>query len=156
MADINTKPVLSVCATVSSRVKDLVIKQGQLVFVQDTNKIAFDFNGRRKFYNSITTLESENERKNIEPINEHFYFVIDTAVLWTYQDRWIQLTTSPEEIIFIGTELPALGQNNKTLYVNKQEQKIAVWDSEISKYITVSDKTQEISEEEITSLFIKK
>ena len=49
----STKPVLSVCATTASKVKDLTIKDGQLVFVHDTGKIALDFNGKRVFYNQI-------------------------------------------------------------------------------------------------------
>lgn len=152
MADNITKPVLSVCATVSSRVKDLVIKNGQLIFIQDSNKIAFDFGGKRKFYNSIITLDSEYERTIYEPVNGQYFFIIETAVLWTYQDEWIPITTPPEEVIFIGTELPALGQEKK-LYVNKQEKEIAVWDEDNSDYLVVSDKTQSISEEEIASLF---
>lgn len=152
MADTITKPVLSVCATKSNRVKDLVIKDGQLIFIQDSNKIAFDFNGKRKFYNSIITLDSEYERTICEPINGQFFFVIETAVLWTYQDEWIPLTTPPEEVIFIGTELPALGKAKK-LYVNKQEKEIAVWDEDDEKYLVVSDKTESISDEEIALLF---
>lgn len=152
MADTITKPVLSVCATISSRVKDLVIKDGQLIFIQDSNKIAFDFGGKRKFYNTIITLDSEYERTIYEPLNGQYFFIIETAVLWTYHDKWIPLTTPPDEVIFIGTELPALGKA-KTLYVNKQEKEIAVWDEEKSSYTVVSDKTQEISEEEISLLF---
>ena len=154
MADTITKPILSVCATVSSKVKDLVIKDGQLIFIQDSNKIAFDFGGKRKFYNSIITLDSEYERTIYEPVNGQYFFIIETAVLWTYQDEWIPLTTPPEEVIFIGTELPALGKA-KTLYVNTQEdnENIAVWNEDTSDYIVVANKTQSISEDEIASLF---
>ena len=42
MADLTTYPVLSVCATVGSKLPDLAIKDGQLIFVQDKHKIAFD------------------------------------------------------------------------------------------------------------------
>ena len=153
MADTTPKSVLSVCATMSSRVKDLVIKDGQLIFIQDANRIAFDFNGKRRFYNSIVTLDSEYERTIYDAINGMFFFVIETAVLWTYQDEWIPLTTPPEEVLFIGTELPALGKA-KTLYVNRREKEIAVWDENNSSYLVVSDRTESISDEEIFSLFI--
>lgn len=152
MADTQIKTVLSVCATVSSRVKDLIIKDGQLIFIQDSNKIAFDFGGRRKFYNSIITLESEYERSICEPVDGQFFFVIETAVLWTYQSEWIPLTTPPEEVVFIGTELPALGQAKK-LYVNKTEKEIAIWDEQDEQYLVVSDKTESISDSEIAMLF---
>ena len=57
----NTAP-FTVVATSSSRVRELPIKDGQLIFVQDKSRIAFDFKGKRKFYNQITELETEQER----------------------------------------------------------------------------------------------
>ena len=126
MAEATTKQVLSVIATTSERIKDLVIKSGQLIFIQDTGRIAFDFKGNRKFYNQIEELDTELTRKELEsPVDGVYYFVIETAVLWTYQGEWIQITSQPEEIVFIGTEMPELGQE-KTLYVNKAQKEIKV------------------------------
>lgn len=154
MADSITKPILSVCATTSSKVKDLVIKDGQLIFVHDNNKIALDFGGKRTFYNQITELESEQARTSLlAPITGHYYFVIETAVLWTFQGGWKQLTTPPEEIVFIGTEFPELGSAKK-LYVNKSNKEISIWDDSASEYVVVADTTQTISEEEISLLFL--
>ncbi len=158
MADsiLNTSPILSVCATTGERVKELTIKDGQLIFVQDKHRIAFDFNGKRRFYNQIEELGTEYERKSIlAPISGMYYFVIETAVLWTYQNGWIQITSKPEEIVFIGTEMPELGQE-KTLYVNKTNgnENISVWDKESNDYQVVADKTQEATDDDIESLFI--
>ena len=153
MADSTMKTVLSVCATTSERLKDLSIKEGQLIFVRDKHKIAWDFKGKRTFYNQIEILESDDERKAIEsPEVGQYYFVIATAVLWRYQDNWVQLTTSPEEILFIGTELPELG-SAKTLYVNKTEKQITIWDADTNQYVVVSNATADVSEEFINSLF---
>ena len=155
MADSTLRTVLSVCATTSNRLADLEIRNGQLIFVQDKCRIAFDFGNSRKFYNQIVELESEAERVAIsEPISGSYYFVIDSAVLWTYQNGWVQLTTQPEEIVFIGTELPELGQNEKTLYVDKKEKQISVWDENDSSYVVVADKTENIGESDIDSLFV--
>lgn len=157
MADVvnNTVAILSVCATTSDKVKDLVIKNGQLVFVQDTCRIAFDFNGKRKFYNQIIELESEQERLELsELVNGKYYFVIETAILWRYFNGWIQLTSSPSEIVFFGTEMPELGKP-KTLYVNTKNgnENISVWNEESNTYQVVADKTQSISNKEIITLF---
>ena len=154
MADINMRTALSVCATTSSRLPDLAIKNGQLIFIQDKCRIAFDFGGNRKFYNQIMELNTDAERISLEnPVVGSYYFVIETAVLWAYQDRWIQLTTTPEEIVFIGAEIPTLGSANK-LYVNKKEKEISIWDEETNGYIVVSDSTKTISESDIDSLFV--
>lgn len=153
MTDLTTRTILSVCATNSNRLSDLSIKNGQLIFIQDKRRIAFDFGDSRKFYNQIEEFATDTERVMLEnPIVGAFYFVIETAVLWTYRDKWIQLTTTPEEVIFIGTEMPELGSANK-LYVDKDDKEISVWDSETNEYIMVANATGEISESDIDSLF---
>lgn len=153
MADTATKTILSVCATTSSRLPDLEIKDQSLIFIQDKHRIAFDFGGKRVFYNQIEKLDTELERTEIlEPVNDSYYFIIETAVLWFYQDKWIQITTPPEEIVFIGTTMPELG-SAKTLYVNKANKNVSVWDDETNQYIVVADKTISVSESDIDSLF---
>lgn len=155
MAGATAKSVLSVCATVGSRLSDLVIKDGQLVFVQDKHKIALDFGGKRVFYNQIEELATEEARKALlAPVMGLYYFVIDTAVLWTYRGEWIQITTPPREILFIGTQLPELGAGN-TLYVDTANKEISVWDGVTSKYVVVADRTFEFSASEIDALFNK-
>ena len=151
----DTAAILSVCATTSDRVKDLVIKDGQLIFVQDTCRIAFDYKGKRKFYNQIVELESEQERLDLlEPVNGKYYFVIETAVFWRYFNEWIQITSSPNEVVFFGTEMPELGKP-KTLYVNTDDgnENISVWNEKTNSYKVVADKTQSISNDKIISLF---
>ena len=139
MADLTTYPVLSVCATVGSKLPDLAIKDGQLIFAQDKHKIALDFGGKRVFYNQIEELATEQDRQSIlAPITGQYYFVIKTAVLWTYQDGWVQLTTPPEEIVFIGTELPELG-SAKTLYVNKDVKKLFVNAENWNKFSAIKE-----------------
>lgn len=152
MADTTTKNVLSLIATKSSRVRDLVIKNGQLIFIQDLGRIAFDFNNTRVFYNQITELNTDTERLALDSPLNGYYFVIDTAVLWFYQDGWVQITEKPKEIIFIGVEFPALGQANK-IYVNKAEQDISVWDDETNQYIKVANYIIDATLEDIENLF---
>lgn len=152
MADENIKPVLSVCATVGSKLPDLVIKNGQLIFVQDKHRIALDFGGKRVFYNQIEEISTEQARvAMLAPISGLYYFVIETAVLWRYQNGWTQITRPPEEVVFIGTELPELG-NDKTLYVKKSGG-ISVWDEDAFSYVTVADKNYYVNTSDIDSLF---
>ena len=152
MADTNTKSVMSLIATTSSRIRELVIKDGQLIFIQDLGRIAFDFKGRRVFYNQIVELDTEAERQALENPLGGYYFVIDSACLWFYKDEWIQITDKPQDIVFIGTELPQLGQQGK-LYVDTDDREISVWNEETGKYITVSNYTNEVTNEDIENLF---
>lgn len=156
MADANAYPILSVCATVDSKLQDLAVKDGQLIFVQDKHNIVLDYGGRRVIYRHIKELGTEEERKSLlAPVSGLYYFVIDTAVLWTYRATgWIQITTPPKEIVFIGTELPELG-SNKTLYVDTLNKEISVWDDASSKYVVVADKREELTAEDIDALFNK-
>lgn len=152
MADTNKKSILSLIATTSSRIRDLSIKDGQLIFLQDLGRIAFDFKGNRIFYNQIVELDTETERQNLESPLNGYYFVIDEAVLWFYQDGWIQITDKPKDIVFIGVELPELGQENK-IYVDVDDREISIWDEETKQYFVVSNYTEETSAEDIESLF---
>ena len=147
-----TETVMSLIATKSSRIRELPIKDGQLVFIQDLGRIAFDFNGKRVFYNQIVQLDTDAERLALEAPLNGYYFIIDEGRLWFYQDEWIPSTGAPQEVLFIGVELPQLGQKN-TLYVDKDDKEISVWDEESQAYITVANYTAEVSSEDIESLF---
>lgn len=144
MAEPENKSPLSVIATTSDRLAALSIKNGQLIFIQDKHRIAMDFNGKRVFYNQITVLDSEPERTLLDKPVTGYYFVVSTAVLWSYNGGWIQLTKRPNDVVFIGTELPELGSASDTaLYVNKSKKEICVYDKDSNGYIVVADKTSE-------------
>ena len=152
MADNVISPILSICVTTSARVKELPIVNGQLVFVKDLGRIAMDYNNTRKFYNQITELDTDYDRTTLSNPDIGYYFVIATATLWHYQGSWVQITSKPEEIVFIGAELPELGQE-KTLYVDKGDQEISIWDKGTNQYIVVSNYTNEVTNEDIENLF---
>lgn len=153
MTDTTTKNNgLVLIATTSSRIKDLVIKDNQLIFIRDLGRIAFDFKGQRVFYNQIVELQTEADRLALENPLSGYYFVISSACLYFYQDGWTQITEKPENILFIDVELPELGQEDK-LYVNKAEQEISVWDDETNQYIPVANYIADATEEDIENLF---
>lgn len=146
--------ILSVIVTNASKLSDLAIKNGQMIYVQDKHKIAFDFDDKRVFYNEIRELATEAGRKSLlAPVAGAFYFVIDTAMLWTYRDGgWVCITTPPEDIVRIGVSLPETG-SAKTLYVNTIQRAISVWDESTGAYVVVADATAEISAEEVSAMF---
>ena len=153
VADSNmTSSGLKVIATSSSRIRDLIIRDNQLIFIRDLGRIAFDSKGKRVFYNQIVELETEADRLALVNPISGYYFVIGSACLWFYKDGWTQITERPQEVLFIGVELPELGQEGK-LYIDTDDREISVWDEETDKYITVSNYTEEISVSDIEDLF---
>ncbi|MBQ8507232.1 MAG: hypothetical protein IJ466_07385 [Clostridia bacterium] len=145
--------IFSAIATVGSKLSDLSIQNGQLIFVRDKRTIALDIGGKRTFYNQIEELATEQDRVSLlAPVSGLYYFVVDRAVLWTYRDGWVQITTPPGEILFVGTEFPELGSANR-LYINSDAGRIAIWDEATGTYVVVADRTQEMSAEEIDALF---
>ena len=148
------KQMMSIIATTSERISELVIKNGQLIFVHDIGRIALDYNGKRTFYNQIIELSTEQERLNTEPINGKYYFVIETGILWRYFNEWKPITSNSDETVFIGNELPELGKVG-TIYADTTENAecITVWDEEKQCYKVVADKTHSISKEEILAFF---
>ncbi len=143
---------LKVIATSSSRIRDLIIRDNQLILIRDLGRIAFDSQGKRVFYNQIVEVESEAERLALVNPISGYYFVVGSACLWHYKDEWTQITGKPQEVLFVGVELPELGQEGK-IYVDTDDREISVWDEETDKYITVSNYTEEASSEDIESLF---
>lgn len=146
--------IMQLVATNSPRIRELPIKDGQLIFVQDLGRIAFDFKGKRVFYNQIVELETEAERLMLDAPLEGYYFVIGSGCLWFYKDEWTQITEKPKEVVHIDVELPQLGQAKEgVLYVNKTEKEIAVFDSASNEYVVVSDYTHGVTDEDIENLF---
>lgn len=161
MAETANKASMSVIVTTSEKLSSLLIKNGQLIFVKDKCRIAFDFNDKRTFYNQITELETDYERISLSSPSDGYYFIIDTAVLWHYDNGWTQITSGPEDIVFIGAELPELGQaKDKTLYVNKTKKEISIYDKAANSYVVVANKTDSgsgsidtVTSDDIDSLF---
>lgn len=149
------KIMMSVIVTTSPKLKDLIIKDGQLVFMHDVGRIAMDYNGKRIFYNQIVTLDSEAERVAMSDVVDGYYFVIETGVLWHHHGGWYQVSGVGSDTVFIGDELPELGVAKK-LYVNKKTRDITVWDDASSGYVVVADKTDinSIEDKDIESLFV--
>lgn len=154
MADTNAvKPIWKLCATTSDNLKDLSIKDGQLIFIQDIETIAFDWRGKRKYYNQIAELDTEFDRENLaNPVNGKYYFVIGSCVLWRYCNGWTPITSKPDEVVQIGIELPQLGKEG-TLYVQKEDREILVWDKEEETYIPVANYTGTMSADEVHAFF---
>ena len=154
MADVEKQITKFIVVDQASKLSDLAIGHQQIIFIEDKKKIALDFDGKRTFYNHVEVLKTENERNKPKTDDFRVYFVVGTATIWFYNEKWIRATAPPEEIVFIGTSLPELGSEN-TLYVNKKigEEGISVWDVETQSYKIIAEKVKAISLSKIGKLF---
>lgn len=150
MAESTTTPVLSPIATVKSKLSDLTVEDGQLIFIQDRKEIAFDFGGNRKVYKQIEELATEAERTSLlAPVTGRYYYVTDPPVLWRYQeDGWVQITTPPENlenVVYMDTT-----DNENTTFTETSTSNVTV-DSVLSDS-SINPVQNKVITEEINSL----
>ena len=134
--------IVKMYATTASKLSQLQVLDGQLIFVRDVRKIYLDMNGTRLEYSIIQVLASEEDRSNLLAPVEGFYFVESTHVMWRYKDKWTQISPSNLNPIFFGgtsDEFPPVG-NSTTLYVT--DDATYKWDTLLQKYVVVSNKTE--------------
>ena len=137
MADSTVKSVLSAIATVNSKLSDLSIKDGQLIFVQDKSTIALDFGGKRLFYKQVEDVATEEARTSmLAPVNGHYYFVVETSVLWAYRNSWVQITMPPKDIKDYADSIAVAAAADATSKANTALENAKAYADNLSKRIT--------------------
>lgn len=133
--------IVKVYSTVASKLNQLQVTDGQLIFVKDTKRIFLDMNGLRLGYDTIQVFPTDEERLQILAPVEGFYFVESTGIMWRYNNEWKQLTPSNLNPLFFGNreDFPPEG-NPATLYLT--DDATYKWDSLLREYIIVSNKTE--------------
>ncbi len=128
--------------TISERLPELPVRNGNIIFVSDSRQICLDSDGIRIPYDPIKIFDTEQERADCEEPVTGFYFVADTNVLWRYSnDAWSQLTPSNLTPIVYGkviADFPQEGQSD-ILYV--ADDAIYKWDDAAKQYIIAANKT---------------
>lgn len=121
-------------ATTSDKMKDIEVKNGQLIFSRDDRVIYLDSDERTSFQQIITLIDEAQRVNMASPMNKTYYFVEETCILYYYDNSWKAITTPPDEkTIFIGEEeLPTTGKES-TLYITKTG--MYQWDKESNEYI---------------------
>lgn len=127
--------------TVDSKLTQLPVRDGNLVFVTDTKKMYLDINGNRLPYVDIQILSQETDRTSILAPIEGFYYVEETNVLWRYKGSWKKVTPDNMTPLFFGDydSFPEQGSSG-TLYVS--DDATYKWDSVKSQYVCVANKTE--------------
>lgn len=132
--------IVKVYSTTASKLGQLQVADGQLIFVKDTKKIYLDMNGVRIEYSTIQVFNTDADRRAILAPIEGFYYVEDTAMMWRYKSKWIQITPDNLDPFFFGDieDFPVQG-NPKMLYI--ADDATYKWDAALQEYVMVANKT---------------
>lgn len=126
--------------TTASRLNDLGIVDGQIIFTSDTKTVYLDMKNKRHSYSTIQVYATEADRLNeLAPV-EGYYFVEETNVLWRYKNIWKQITPSHlEPIVFVdnANQLPIVGVEN-VLYCTDG----AIYSWKQSSYNMIANRTE--------------
>lgn len=127
--------------TLQSKLSQLPVSEGNLIFVTDTRTIYLDINGNRLAYHDITVLSQESDRTSILAPVEGFYYVEETDIFWRYKGGWKQITPDNLNPLFFGAyeDFPPTGKDN-ILYIS--DDATYKWDSLTSQYICIANKTE--------------
>lgn len=91
--------------TTSAKLNEVPEEVGNLIFCEDTRRIALDGENGRVFYDQIMCLANDSMRTSmIRNLVDGFYFVMETDVLWRLENlSWHQITEKPSSQIVYGT-----------------------------------------------------
>lgn len=127
--------------TVASKLADLPIVDGQIIFTNDTKKFYLDMKGTRLEYSDIQVLSSDSDRTAILAPIEGFYFIDETNILWRYKNAWIQIT--PSNITpFVFGEYDSFPEKGKEGVLYGTEDATYVWSNTTNTYLCISNKTE--------------
>ena len=124
-----------ICTT-SSKLNDIPIEVGNLIFAEDTRQIALDGVYGRVFYEQIMCIPQESMRIAMTPnLVPGFYFVLDTNVLWRLDNEiWKQISGNVSEMVIYGTldDFPRPGVVGK---IYATDNHLYHWDANSETYV---------------------
>lgn len=89
--------VLTVIETLKSKISNLSIDNGQLVFTLDSLDIFWDTEGNRKKITDIIILITEEDKTNLlAPLSGKFYYVKENNSFYYYDSDWIKINDTGE------------------------------------------------------------
>ena len=133
--------IVKAYSTTNSKLSQLPVSDGNLIFVKDTHTIYLDLNGNRLAYTDIVILPKETDRTSILAPIEGFYYVEETDIFWRYKEGWKQITPDNINPLFFGDyeDFPPTEKDN-VLYIS--DEATYKWDSLTSTYICIANKTE--------------
>ena len=133
-------------ATTSDKISTIAKQKGQLIFSRDDRVIYLDTDtNTRTEYRSIISLINEEQRQSIISPVSGFYFVEETAILWTYNinKEWEQLTQTPDNRILFYSSISEFPAQGKEGILYNTLDNIYKWSSLQNTYIKIGSEIWE-------------
>lgn len=91
---------LSMVVTTKDKISQLPLKDGQMIFLKDKQRIYWDWDKKRSAYHDILELATHTDRTGLEnPVNNKIYLVDEDYTLWQYRNgEWFALTREPNVV----------------------------------------------------------
>ena len=135
--------------TTSAKVNEIPVEVGNLIFCEDTRRIALDGQDGRVFYDQIMCLATDDMRSiMLRNLVDGFYFILETDVLWRLENLvWHQITQNPTAQIVYGS-LASFPRPGKVGVIYETDTKLYHWDQDEYTYVDFCSATpQWITEE---------
>ena len=135
--------------TSASKVSEIEISKGNLIFVEDERTIYLDNDNERVAYQQIMYLQNDEQRVAMTSnLVTGFYFVLSTNILWRLDSNkhWIQITETPEQLIVYGT-LETFERPGRRGLLYMTDQKLYHWDPDSASYVNYCEATPRWIEE---------
>lgn len=123
-------PKLNLIETIQTKLSTLTKKDGQLIVIRDNASLYIDLDGARIYISDWIDVATDEERlAMLSPLNNKYYYVVETNKIWRYiSGSWILVTSKNYEDLqnkpkIEGVEL----SGNKTLsdFGGKKQVKIS-------------------------------
>lgn len=126
--------------TTSSKLADLPLEDGQIIFCEDEQLIYLTYHNRRLPYPALRVFDLEIDRQLATPA-KGFYYVKETNVLWRYDSSWKQITPEGLKPIIFGADVSSFPEegDEQTLYAG--DDAIYKWKSGDRIYYAIANRT---------------
>lgn len=96
------------------------VSNGRAYFVQDSERLFFDYDQSRTEIRDIIVLETEAERTNLIAPKNKFYFIVETTVMWLYRaGTWITISGGSSSGISLRSQSFAGGTNLESIVLDE-------------------------------------
>lgn len=100
---------LNLIETIQTKLSTLSKKDGQLIVVRDNASLHIDLDGNRIYISDWIDVSTDEERlAMLTPLNNKYYYVVETNKIWRYiSGQWVLVTKSfvDENITIAGLDL---------------------------------------------------